>query len=60
MGYFAASLNRPFVLPIRIIPVGHIDIEICDSCGGPVKIIACIEDPMVTEKILAHLDSKAP
>jgi len=28
-------------------------------CGGDVKIIACIEDPVVIRKILAHLDEKA-
>ncbi len=39
--------------------MSNIDIEICNSCGGPVKIIACIEDPVVIEKILVHLDRKA-
>jgi len=43
----------------RLKRVFNIDIEICSSCGGPVKIIACIEDPVVIEKILTHLDSKA-
>ena len=38
--------------------VFKIDIEICNSCGGHVKIIACIEDPVVIEKILTHLDKK--
>jgi hypothetical protein len=32
-----------------------IDIEKCEDCGGPVKIIACIEDSEVVEKILQHL-----
>jgi hypothetical protein len=27
----------------------------CNSCGGPVKIIACIDDPLVIEKIRTHL-----
>lgn len=30
-------------------------VERCDRCGGEVRIIACIEDPEVTEKILRHL-----
>jgi hypothetical protein len=30
----------------------------CEKCKGPVKIIACIEDPLVIEKILAHLKNK--
>lgn len=29
------------------------------ACGGAVRIIACIEDADVIEKILAHLDAKA-
>jgi hypothetical protein len=41
----------------RLKRVFNIDIEICNSCGGPVKIIACIEDPVVIKKILAHLGS---
>jgi len=32
-----------------------IEIEKCEKCGGKVKIIACIEDPEVIEKILKHL-----
>lgn len=36
-----------------------IDIETCPACGGAVRIIACIEDPVVIEKILTHLDAQA-
>jgi hypothetical protein len=36
-----------------------IDIETCSVCGGAMRIVACIEDPVVIEKILAHLDAKA-
>jgi hypothetical protein len=32
-----------------------IEIEKCEKCGGNVKIIACIEDAEVIEKILKHL-----
>ena len=39
--------------------LGDIDIETCRDCGGTVKIIACIEDPVVIKKILTHLDEKA-
>jgi hypothetical protein len=38
--------------------VFHIDITECEQCQGSVKIIACIEDPIVIEKILAHLTAK--
>jgi hypothetical protein len=43
----------------RLKRVFNIDIEICSVCGEAMPIIACIEDPMVIEKILAHLDAKA-
>jgi hypothetical protein len=43
----------------RLKRVFNIDIEICRNCGGAVKVIACIEDPVVIDKILTHLDKKA-
>jgi hypothetical protein len=42
----------------RLKRVFGIDIEVCPACGGAMRIIACIEDPNVIEKILAHLDAK--
>ena len=42
----------------RLKRVFHIDIETCSECGGAVKVIACIEDPVVIKKILAHLKEK--
>jgi len=33
--------------------------ETSSGCGGAVKVIASIEDPVVIRKILAHLDEKA-
>ena len=44
----------------RLKRVFNIDIEVCGHCGGAVRIIACIEDPVVIEKILTHLDKNAP
>lgn len=44
----------------RLKRVFNIDIETCRECGGAVKVIACIEDPVVIEKILTHLDETAP
>ena len=44
----------------RLKRVFNIDIETCKTCGGQVKIIACIEDPIVILKILDHLDTLAP
>jgi len=43
----------------RLKRVFNIDIEICNQCGGDVRIIASIEDPAVIQKILAHLDDGA-
>jgi len=37
----------------------HTDIERCERCGGPVKIIASIEDPAMIGRILAHLGPPA-
>ena len=39
--------------------VFKIYIETCPKCGGAVKIISCIEDPAVMDKILRHLDKQA-
>jgi hypothetical protein len=43
----------------RLKRVFNIDIEICPKCAGALRIIACIEDPVVIDKILTHLDKKA-
>ena len=42
----------------RLKRVFGIDIETCHQCGGVVKIISSIEDPVVIEKILSHLHKK--
>jgi hypothetical protein len=33
-------------------------LEVCDRCGGSVKVIAYIEDQNVIDRILAHLREK--
>ena len=42
---WAARLKRAF----------NIDIKTCEICGGAVKVIACIDDPIIINKILNHL-----
>jgi len=42
----------------RLKRVFGIDIKTCHECGGTVKVIACIDDPVVIEKILSHLQEK--
>ena len=43
----------------RLKRVFDIDVTTCCECVGDVKIIASIEDPVVIQKILAHLDDRA-
>ena len=43
----------------RLKRVFNIDIETCSECGGAVKVIACIEDPVVIKKILDHPKDRA-
>ena len=42
----------------RLKRVFDIDIETCNECGGDVRIIASIEDPLVIRMILDHLHAK--
>ncbi|HIJ28946.1 MAG TPA: IS91 family transposase [Gammaproteobacteria bacterium] len=42
----------------RLKRVFKIDVETCAHCGGAVKVIACIEDQQVIDKILSHLKKK--
>ncbi len=44
----------------RLKRVFSVEIEACARCGGKLKVIASIEEPMVIAKILAHLDGMAP
>jgi hypothetical protein len=44
----------------RLKRVFNIEVETCSACGGTAKVIACIEDPVVIEKILTHLNEAAP
>ena len=42
----------------RLKRVFKIDVETCEQCGGPVKIIASIEDPAVILHILPHIERR--
>ncbi len=42
----------------RLKRVFGIEVQTCHLCGGEVKIIASIEDPVVIKKILDHLDKQ--
>jgi hypothetical protein len=43
----------------RLKRVLGIDVQTCTSCGGTLRIIASIEDPVVIKAIVAHLAGKA-
>ena len=43
----------------RLKRVFGIDVETCVRCGKAVKVIACIEEPVLIERILAHVRGKA-
>ena len=43
----------------RLKRVFAIDVETCSECGGDVRVIASIEDPVVIRKILDHLEAKS-
>ena len=42
----------------RLKRVFNIDLSICQKSGGGAKVIACIEDQAVIDKILRHLQAK--
>lgn len=43
----------------RLKRVLNIEIETCSACGDAMKVIACIEDPVVIKQTLDHLKHKA-
>ena len=55
----AAEKRASMTWAQRLKRVFNIEIETCDKCGGDVRIIASIEDSVVIQKILAHLDNTA-
>ena len=42
----------------RLKRVFSIDIEVCSRCGGSARVITCIEDQDVIDRILDHLRQK--
>ena len=43
----------------RLKRVFGIDDEVCDQCEEVVKLVACIENPVMIKSILGHLDKTA-
>ncbi|RPH92285.1 MAG: IS91 family transposase, partial [Lysobacterales bacterium] len=42
----------------RLKRVFAIDIEKCAECGGKLRVIACIEDPLLIRQILSHVQQR--
>ncbi len=55
----AAEKRASMTWAKRLKRVFNIEIETCNECGGDVRIVASIEDPIVIQKILAHLEDIA-
>jgi len=58
MGPVIRAPEHPDQWAQRLKRVFNIDIETCSECGGAVKVIAGIENPVVIKKILTHLKQK--
>jgi hypothetical protein len=54
----AAERRASMTWAQRLKRVFNIDIETCSECGGAMKVIACIEDPVVIKQVLDHLRQK--
>ena len=54
----SASFRRSMTWAQRLRRVFNIDVETCEACGGPLKVIASIEDPEVISKILQHFEER--
>ena len=50
--------HRAMTWAQRLKRVFNIDVSVCPTCGGDARVIACIEDQAVIDKILAHLMKK--
>jgi len=44
----------------RLKPVFKLDLSSGENCGGQVRVIASVEDPLVIGTILAHLETPPP
>ena len=42
----------------RLKRVFTIDIETCPHCGGTLRVIACIKEPLLIAKILGHVQQR--
>jgi hypothetical protein len=50
--------HKAMTWALRLKRVFNIDVSICSQCGGEARVIACIEDQVVIDKTLQHLQDK--
>ena len=55
-----AERHRAMNWAQRLKRVFKLDLQSCEGCGGQVRVIASIEDPLVIGKILEHLERSGP
>ena len=55
----SAERHQAMTWAQRLKRVFGIEIEICEACGGKVRVIASLSDPVVIGKILKHLEARA-
>ncbi len=55
-----AECHRAMSWAQRLKRVFQLDLQSCEGCGGQVRVIACIEDPLVIGKILEHRERSGP
>jgi hypothetical protein len=53
-----AERHRAMTWAQRLKRVFKLDLTSCEGCGGQVRVLACIEDPLVIGQILAHLETQ--
>jgi len=53
-----AERHRAMSWAQRLKRVFKLDLSSCEGCGGQVRVIACLEDPLVIGRILAHLETR--
>ncbi len=54
-----AERHRAMRWAQRLKRVFRLDLATCEGCGGQVRVIASIEDPLVIARILDHLERRA-
>jgi hypothetical protein len=54
------TLIAPLSWAERLKRIFQIDVLACPRCGGTLRIIADVTDPMIIKKILDHIAARAP